>query len=224
MRSHPAGEHGYVTSARRVEAFSDGVLAIAATLLVLALHVPSRAELSGGSLARYLAHQWPSFAAYVVSFVVIGIIWVNHHAVFGLVAQADRMLLFLNLLVLMFVVAVPYTTALLAEYLRDGRDARTAAVVYSAVMLFMGLTFGAVFGWIVRRGLLRPDIDPDDARRSQRWFRIGALIYLVAVGVALVSALACLALHLLIALYYCFERAGAANLRPEPGTGPTVER
>lgn len=212
-----------MTSPRRVEAFSDGVLAIAITLLVLALHVPTRGELKGGSLAGYLADQWPSFAAYVVSFLVIGIIWVNHHAVFGLVARVDRMLLFLNLVMLLFVAAIPYTTALLSEYLRDGRDARTAAVVYSAVMLAMGIAFGGVFGWVVRRGLLDPEIDRGAARRMLWRFSVGALVYLVAIGVALVSALACLLLHLLLALYYCFEQAGGANLRPERPSGSTVE-
>jgi uncharacterized membrane protein len=214
---------GDVTSPRRVEAFSDGVLAIAITLLVLALHVPTHDELHGRALAGYLADQWPSYAAYAVSFLVIGIIWVNHHSVFGLVARVDRMLLFLNLVLLMFVAAIPFTTALLAEYLRSDGDARTAAAVYSAVMLAMGLAFGVVFGWVVRRGLLDPAVDRAAAGRALRRFSVGALVYAVTIGVALLSPIACLAMHLAIALYYCFEQAGGANLRPEPAAGSTVE-
>jgi uncharacterized membrane protein len=215
---------GRMTSPRRVEAFSDGVLAIAITLLVLALHVPTHDDLRGRSLVAYLAGQWPSYAAYGVSFLVIGIIWVNHHSVFGLVVRVDRMLLFLNLVLLLFVAAIPFTTALLAEYLRDDpAAARTAAAVYSAVMLAMGLAFGAVFGWAVRRGLLDPAIDRAAASRALRRFNLGALVYTATIGVALLSPIACLAMHLAIALYYCFEQAGGANLRPEPAPGTTVE-
>ena len=91
----------------RLEAFSDGVLAVAITLLVLDLHLePSREH----SLLSQLLAAWPSFAAYVVSFLVIGVIWVNHHSIFRLAATVDRLLLFWNLVLLMFVTAIPFTT------------------------------------------------------------------------------------------------------------------
>jgi TMEM175 potassium channel family protein len=106
----------------RTEAFSDGVLAIAVTLLVLDLHVPPRNALHE-PLAVALAQEWPAYAAYVTSFLIIGIIWVNHHAVFGLVGRVDRGVLFLNLLLLMSVVAIPFATALLSEYLLAGNGA-----------------------------------------------------------------------------------------------------
>src|SRR5262245_38989284 len=93
----------------RTEAFSDGVLAIAITLLFFDLHVPLPRDLGGGTLGSALAHEWPAYAAYVTSFLVIGIIWVNHHAVFELIGRVDRMTLFLNLLLLMTVVAIPFT-------------------------------------------------------------------------------------------------------------------
>lgn len=102
----------------RVEAFSDGVFAIAITLLILEIKVP---EGAGEHLWTALGAQWPSYAAYVVSFLVIGIMWANHHTVFGYVARVDRTLLFLNLLLLLVVAALPWPTALLAEYLREGR-------------------------------------------------------------------------------------------------------
>src|SRR4051812_23983537 len=110
----------------RVEAFSDGVLAVAITLLVLDLHVDRNGP-DGRSLAFQLAHDWPSYVAYAVSFMVIGVIWVNHHALFALVGQVDRTFLFLNLVLLMFVTTMPFTTSTLAKFVQDGgADARWA--------------------------------------------------------------------------------------------------
>ncbi len=193
----------------RTETFSDGVMAIAITLLVLDLSVPTRSALGTGSLAHALGHEWPQFAAYVTSFLVIGIIWVNHHTLFRLVRRVDRMLLFLNLLLLLFIAVIPFTTSLLAEYLTaGGQDARTAAVVYSCAMVAMSIGFGSLFIYVVRHpALLEPDVDPAALRASTRRFTIiGLLLYAVTVLVALLSAPACLALHFAIALYYCFEQ------------------
>jgi uncharacterized membrane protein len=134
-----------VSDTGRTEAFSDGVLAIAVTLLVLDLHVPLSNVLHE-PLAVALADEWPAYAAYVTSFLIIGIIWVNHHAVFELVGRVDRRVLFLNLLLLMAVVAIPFATALLSEYLLAGNgNARTAALVYSAVMLVMSFGFALLY-------------------------------------------------------------------------------
>ncbi|HEY2796059.1 MAG TPA: TMEM175 family protein [Micromonosporaceae bacterium] len=195
----------------RTETFSDGVLAIAITLLVLDLSVPLRDELHG-SLAHALGREWPQYAAYVTSFLVIGIIWVNHHALFALIRKVDRPLLFANLLLLMCVGAIPFTTSLLAEYLTaGGSSAHTAAVVYSAVMLAMSFCFAAVFGYASRRPeLLEPSVDAGVMRASTlRFSLLGTVLYLVTVVVALFSAPACLAVHLAIALYYCFQQIRA---------------
>lgn len=194
----------------RTEAFSDAVIAIAVTLLVLDLHVPVRQTLTE-PLGRALAHEWPSYAAYVTSFLVIGIIWVNHHAVFELVGRIDRTALFLNLLLLMAVVAIPFTTALLSEYLTAGSDARTAALVYSAVMLAMSVGFAGLYTYIARHpGLLAPSVDPVAVRASIVRFSIaGIALYVATMLIALVSAPACLAAHFAIALYYCFSQIRA---------------
>src|SRR3954468_13157089 len=139
----------------RIEAFSDGVFAIAITLLVLEIHVPEDPE---QGLGQALLDQWPAYASYVVSFFVIGIIWVNHHAVFDYLERADRPLLFLNLLLLMFVGLLPWPTNLLATYMEGGgADERIAAVVYSGTMTAMGLTFGALWFYASRRGRLLGD-------------------------------------------------------------------
>jgi uncharacterized membrane protein len=202
-----------MSETNRTEAFSDGVLAIAITLLVLDLHVPARAGLEG-SLAHNLAHDWPAYAAYLTSFLVIGIIWVNHHGVFELVDKVDRVTLFLNLVLLTTVVAIPFTTALMSEYLLDGGpDARTAAVVYSALMVAMSASFAGLYTYVARHPrLLAAGVDANAVRRSiVRFSAVGLLLYLITIVIALVSAPACLIAHFLIAVYYCFQQIRPAR-------------
>src|SRR4051794_40035156 len=152
----------------RIEAFSDGVFAIAITLLVLEIHVPEDAE---NGLGQALIDQWPAYASYVVSFFVIGIIWINHHAVFDHLARADRPLLFLNLLLLLFVAVLPFPTNLIATYMQEGgADERGAAGVYSGTMTGVGLAFGALWTYASRPrrllgGKLSPAENPRPARR-----------------------------------------------------------
>jgi uncharacterized membrane protein len=193
----------------RAEAFSDGVMAIAITLLVLDLRVPTRDALDRGSLANTLGQEWPQFAAYVTSFLVIGIIWVNHHGLFRLIGRIDRVLLFLNLLLLLSIGVIPFTTSLLAEYLTaGGAAARTAAIVYSAAMLAMSLGFGALFTYVGRHpALLEANVDPKALRATiPRFTLIGLALYVATIVVAIFNAPACLVLHFVIALYYCFEQ------------------
>jgi uncharacterized membrane protein len=200
----------------RLEAFSDGVFAIAITLLVLEIEVP---ELEPGhSLAREVLDLWPSFAAYVTSFAVIGIIWINHHAVVGHVRYADRGLLALNLLLLLFVALIPWPTSLIAEYLRSGGEAeRTAAVVYALCMAAMGLSFGAIWRYVARRpALLGSALSAEDVARRTRRFTFGGPIYVVAVLLALVSAPACLAVNALLAIYYALPALGGMRAPGEP--------
>jgi uncharacterized membrane protein len=137
--------------------------------------------------------------------------------VFELVSRVDRVTLFLNLLLLMAVVAIPFTTALLSEYLREGGpDARTAALVYSFVMLAMSVAFASLYTHVARRPvLLAEGVDPAAVRRSiVRFSAIGILLYLATMVVALVSAPLCLVAHFVIALYYCFQQ-----IRPTTSTG-----
>ena len=125
----------------RLEAFSDGVFAVAITLLVLDIHPPTDAR-GGSDLWRRLGDLWPHYAAYVVSFLVIGIVWVNHHAVLELIREVDRRFAFLNLLLLMSIALIPFATALLADYLSTGGGpGHTAAAAYSAVISLTGVAF-----------------------------------------------------------------------------------
>jgi uncharacterized membrane protein len=194
-------------SSQRVEAFSDAVFAIAATLLVLDLAVPSRAEAARDGLAAALRHEWPTYFAYLVSFLVIGIIWVNHHTLFSTVRRVDRPVLFVNLALLFVVSALPFPTRLLAEYLTAGGDSHVAAAVYSAAMTVMGLTYALL--WIVvsrEADLLHRPVDAATRRTALVRFGAGNVVYLGTIGLAFVNAIATLAVHAVIALYYCFDQ------------------
>ena len=190
-------------STSRIEAFSDGVFAIAATLLVLELKVP---HVEPGELGGTLLGNWPSYATYVVSFLVIGIIWVNHHAVLERIRKVDRPLLFLNLVFLMAVAVIPFPTALLADYLKAGHDEHLAAAVYGGSMTLMGVTFGSIWAYAVLSGdLLHEGIDPARARRSLWIFAAGNPLYVLAIGASLLSAKLALAIYALLALFYMID-------------------
>jgi uncharacterized membrane protein len=184
-------------SKARLEAFSDGVFAVAITLLVLEIAVPGER----GSLAHQVAELWPSFAAYLVSFATIGIIWVNHHTMMTRFDRLDRTTLFLNLNLLLWVVLIPWSTALIAEHLRDtGTDEHFAAAVYAANFFVMGLSFFAVWSHAGRARLM--DVEPRIMRRLIRRNGVGEVAYLVAVAVAWVSAESSLVVCGLVAAYY----------------------
>jgi uncharacterized membrane protein len=202
-----------VNEKNRLEAFSDGVMAIAITLLVLDLVVPTREQIADNkhTLAQALGALWPSFAAYVVSFLIIGIIWVNHHTLFGMLARVERVLLFVNLLLLMLVSVIPFPTRLLAEYLTAGtRDSHVAAAIYSATMLATAVVYTSLFALATRRAdLLAPGVDADAVRRSLPRFGLGVGVYGLTVVLSFISAPLTLLTHFLIAVYYVFDQTGA---------------
>lgn len=199
----------------RLEAFSDGVFAVAITLLVIDLAVP---EPGHGALGQQLVTHWPSFAAYGVSFLTIGIIWVNHHGLFRNFADIDRTMLFLNLLMLFFVVTIPFATATMAAYLRDGgADASLAAAIYQGVFLCMSLAFGGLFWWSIRHGHLAVPLTGAAAHMALVRFTIGNLAYAAAIGVAYLSAPVSLLVSMLVAVYYVFEQT--PGRRPTPAGG-----
>ncbi|GGO89949.1 TMEM175 family protein [Wenjunlia tyrosinilytica] len=199
----------------RVEAFSDGVFAIAITLLVLEIKVPPGA---GDDLWAALGHQWPSYAAYAVSFIVIGIMWANHHTVFGFIARVDRGLLFINLLLLMVVAALPWPTALLAEYLREDKASHVAAAVYSGFMVAHAATFQALWWWVTRTGHLFDErVDVPGARATRLRFALGSVVYPITVGLSFVSAPLTLAVHGVLAVYYGFNQLPVPTKDPQAG-------
>lgn len=198
----------------RLEAFSDGVFAVAATLLVVNIAAPSPGQ---GPLWDALRHQWPSFAAYAVSFLIIGIIWVNHHGLFHRIAHVDRPLLFLNVFLLLDVVFIPFPTRLLSEYLQAGPDSHVAAAVYSATMLVMAIGMSLIWGYAVYHpDLLEDRLDPQVARSTLPRFSSGTLVYAGTIGVAFISASLCLTVHALLALYYVFDQVSQERPRSKP--------
>jgi uncharacterized membrane protein len=186
----------------RLEAFSDGVFAIAITLLVLTIPQPNNYRHLGDALTD----QWPAYAAYLVSFAVIGIMWLNHHTIFTHFDQVDRKLIYLNLALLATIVFVPYPTGVFGEALQRGEGERVAAVFYSAVMTVNAFAWAAVWLYGSSRRRLLGDSFPEEQRRTATvMFTIGPVIYLSTIGVALINAYACLALHGALAVYYALD-------------------
>jgi uncharacterized membrane protein len=205
-------------SSGRAESFSDGVFAVAITLLVINLLPIGQGVLT----YRSLGAAWPQYAAYVVSFLTIGIMWLNHHTLFGHVSRIDRPLLVLNLLLLMGVVAIPFPTALVAEHLTGPRSSggSVAAVLYGVVMILISVFYNAIWEYLVRHaGALGSPATTRQLReavpgfgvgvspdiRVPRW-SIGLAGYLAGTLIAaFVSPGAALAIFGLLAVYYLFN-------------------
>jgi len=208
------GETGAVRETGRLEAFSDGVFAIAVTLLVLELRVPLPPDLHAGErLWEALWHEWPAYLAFATSFATILIMWVNHHNLFALIRRVDHAFLLLNGLLLATVTIIPFPTHVLAEYIRE-LDARTAAILYAGTFLAMALAFNRLW-WYAQRGgrLLAHDADPALVRVINQQFGIGPLTYLVALVVAALQPVAGFALTIALAIYWALPE----GLRPGPG-------
>ena len=192
----------------RVEAFSDGVFAVAITLLVLDLRVP----ITSGSLVTALADEWPQFVAFLISFLVIGIVWVNHHTLFDTVQHVDRPLLFFNLALLLSVVLIPFTTSLFAEYVvRPGSQATFAALLFNGAQVLMALGFQLCGLWVdAHPHLLREHATR--ATRAQKMRRaLGLPLYLVCIPIAFVSPVAVLAIDGLVAAFYVLDQFTVAD-------------
>jgi uncharacterized membrane protein len=187
-------------SVNRLEAFSDGVFAIAITLLVLEIHVP---EAGAGGLWHALTEEWTSFAAFAVSFLVIGIVWINHHGVIDHLQRTNRTVLYLNLLLLFSVAFLPFPTGLLAEHLDAGIDEEVAAAVYMGAMSLLAVSFSMLWTYITRRRQeLGVDLTASEIRRRTRLFTAGTPVYLASIGIAFVSPEAVLVINALVAVYY----------------------
>jgi uncharacterized membrane protein len=183
----------------RLEAFSDGVFAIAATLLIL------NVQAGGSHLAQELGRIWPSYVAYAVSFVTIGIIWVNHHTVMAQIAKVDRVLLILHVFFLMFIAFIPFPTALLAQHIRS-QGAEAAALSYGITLTMTAILFNALWRYAAHdRRLLRTDADARVVAGISRSYLPGPFMYLVATLVALISPLLSAGLFAAIAVFYVLE-------------------
>ena len=195
----------------RLEAFSDGVFAIAITLLVLEIRVPPASQIADPDrLLAALADLWPSYLGYVISFVTVGIIWANHHNLFRLVARVDHGLILANLLLLLVAGFLPFPTALLAQTLGTV-SARIGVVVYASTFLELAIAFNVLWYEIRHgRGVLRADVDQGTVEAITRRYRLGPPGYLVALVSALIDPTLGMAVIIgLTALYLLPSSSGA---------------
>ncbi len=199
----------------RVEAFSDGVLAVAITLLAFNLHAGVRSKVP---LATQILQQWPSFAAYVLSFFIIGVVWINHHYLFTLTNTVDRRLMLYNLLLLLFVAAIPYATATYADYvLLSGADAHTAVLVYTFIMEGMAISRFLICYHIFSAGLNRSPVPEQEVRRLFRRYGLATVVFpVIAILAIAIDVRLVLLLHALLVLYYLGP--GLRPIETDPNT------
>ncbi len=187
----------------RVEAFSDGVFAIAITLLILSVGIDRAPH---GNLGTYLVDLWPAYLAYAVSFLTIGIMWANHHLLFDNFARVDRPMLLLNIGLLMLIAFVPFPTRIAAEFARSEVDRRNAALLYGLTMTMTAILFLALWMYGSRR-LLRADADPRVVSGITRSYLPGSPLYATATLLAFVSSIASLIMFAAIAVFYALSAA-----------------
>jgi uncharacterized membrane protein len=193
----------------RLHALIDGIFAIALTLLVLDLPKPAHSA----RLVRDLLNAWPSYVAYLVSFITIGILWIEHHGMMSAVRGINRRFLERTLIFLLFISIIPWPTALAAGYAdRAVPEARAVAVLYAATMLMMGLTFA--WGWSYLAA--HPELVAEPARPAlpagARRALLGGLVYLIAIAVAFLSPKASFAIDAIVAVYFAASRSRVPGL------------
>lgn len=183
----------------RLLAFSDGVFAIAITLLVLDLHDPIVAH----GLLDALLKQWPAYLSYVLSFLIIGILWVQHHAMFRSIRRTDHLFLLINVVFLMWIAVLPFPTALLARYLDSPTEQHTATSIYTGAFVIGGLLFNLLWRYATHRDrLLGEQVDRQAIRKTTRSYAAGPVLYLLDFALSFISPTASIVLFFLLALFY----------------------
>jgi uncharacterized membrane protein len=213
-RPAPSGSLGM--SVGRLEAFSDGVLAIVITLLILDIKVPAGAT---GHLGGELVRMWPHYTAYLLSFLVVGTIWLNHHAVVRLLARTNHTVQALNLLLLLSVSVLPGPTAVLSNYLRDGTrvDQRVTVALYGASLNLMGITFVIFWRYVLRHHELhRPDLDRKVLVVRRRRSTVGLVAYPLVTVLGLLSAELFIALLLALVVAFLWPTPDVRSGRSRP--------
>lgn len=200
----------------RIEAFSDGVFAIAITLLVLEIKIPTHSTVEASSLASALLSLYPSYLAFLTSFVTILVMWVNHHRIFSLVRRSDHAFLYWNGLLLMFVTFVPFPTALLAEYLLHP-EAKIAAGVYAGTFLVIAIVFAGLWKHASRFGrLLGQGAKQEDIEGITKQYRFGTPLYSIAFVLSFVSVWLSVGLCAVLAIFFAFRGFSFKRLNEDP--------
>jgi TMEM175 potassium channel family protein len=196
----------------RLESFSDGVIAVAITLLVLGITVPNPAAHPHHSLLYELGTHWPDYAAYAISFVTIGIIWINHHAMINRLRDTDYTILILNLLLLMSIGILPFATSLMATYVREPNGRTLASALYAGAFLLMSVVFSLLNRAILikRPHILAEELPIEQRRHILRRSISGLVPYTVAVAIAPLSAYGTIAICAAVAVFYAFPVASGA--------------
>jgi uncharacterized membrane protein len=185
----------------RVEAFSDGVFAVAITLLVLNIKVPIQSA-NNKSLWEALSQEWPMYVAYGTSFATIGIMWLNHHRIFLHIRRIDTVMILLNLLLLAIIVFIPVPTDLLAAYLTHP-DINVAAIVYSGIFFAMACCFNFLWRYASHENrLMAKNVNPEAVAAISQQYLYGPLFYLVTFAVAWFSAPISILLNFILALFF----------------------
>jgi uncharacterized membrane protein len=195
----------------RIEAFSDGVFAIAITLLILEIRVPPQTQ--DGLLRDALWDLCPSYVAFLASFMTIGVMWLNHHRLFSFIVKRDDGLIALNLLLLLGITWLPFPTALLAEHLLGPHvDQQAAAIIYAGSFFAIAIVFNVMWRYAIRRKIVGEEVS---AAGITRQYALGPIMYAVLVAIAFFSAEWCLTMSIVYALYFALPpslwRRGAAT-------------
>lgn len=190
----------------RIEAFSDGVFAIAITLLILGIRVPKPGDIgASGSLVYSLLALWPHYLAFVTSFATILAMWVNHHRIFTFVHRSDHFFLYWNGLLLLLITFLPFPTTLLAEYLLHPQ-AKVAGAVFAGTLIAIALTFKGLWDYASKKHrLISHNTSQNDIEQITTQHRFGPLMYFIAFTVSFASAGACVGLCLCLAVFFGFK-------------------
>jgi uncharacterized membrane protein len=187
----------------RLEAFSDGVFAIAITLLILELKVPSlvTTDISSAILGKALLQQWPSYFSLVTSFFTILVMWVHHHTIFVNVRKPDAWVYFSNGCLLLLVTFVPFPTSVLAKYM-ETPGAKTAAIFYSGTLILIAICFNLVLHATFRKHILLPSTPDSFIEKTRRSYRFGPLFYGFALAGAFIDVRLCLGICTALWIYW----------------------
>ena len=198
-----------MTNTARLETFADGVFAIAITLLVLGIGLPD----PNAPLFKALVSEWPALGAYAVSFLTIGIMWISHHQMFTVIGRSNMTFAFINVVFLMVVAFIPYSTEVLAQRIASGVDATGATVLYGAVTVAIAVMFNVIWAYASAGGgrLLRPGLDLRTMEAGARGYRYGPPGYALITLVAFVSPVISLAGFAAFAIYWILPKGGAVD-------------
>jgi uncharacterized membrane protein len=198
----------------RMEAFSDGVFAIAITLLVLELSVPEGSE---GQLLSAVLSLWPSYLAYIVSFATIGATWLGHNSITHYMHGANTAFLRLNLALLLVVSFLPFPTKLLAEFLESRQDEKVAATIYGVTLLAVTSLLSVMWSQAVRHQLVHPATDDEEITLLSRRLRPSLALYVVLIVVGWFVPLVAVIGYLVVAFFLIFPLHLRRRERSEPG-------